>query len=189
MKVLILYDRESRDCNGADFYSQIRENPALSGHDTDSVLLSCDEINPCTGCFGCWVKTPGACVITKDSANEAAAKFIQADVVIILSRITYGGFSADVKSFLDRNISSILPFFKTIGGEMHHEKRYGKYPCWVAIGFGDYTDNERDTFTGLVKRNVINLHAPKHLTLTAHDKDGLLAPLDQIPDFLEEVSA
>lgn len=33
------------------------------------VDLSALKITPCVGCFGCWVKTPGRCVIRDDAVT------------------------------------------------------------------------------------------------------------------------
>ena len=186
MKLLVLYDRESRNYNGFDYYNQLRESPSLTGHNVDSVLLNSDEIGCCTGCFGCWVRTPGYCVNTKDKANETIAKVIKSDIVIILSRVTYGGFSADTKVLIDRFTQLLLPFFENIKGEMHHQKRYNKYPCWAVFGYGDFTENEGLTFTELIQRNVINYHAPKHITVTARNNNEIQNALDKISNFYME---
>ncbi len=39
------------------------------------------EIRNCTGCFSCWNKTPGKCVI-KDDMSEILEKIISADTII-----------------------------------------------------------------------------------------------------------
>lgn len=79
--------------------------------------------HPCVGCFGCWLKTPGKCVI-QDGYNSMGEWIHAADEVVILSRYTYGGCSSSVKNTLDRSIGYILPYFKIVKGEMHHKPRY-----------------------------------------------------------------
>jgi len=183
MKLLVLYDRESRNYDGVDYYNQLRESSGLAGHDVDSVLLSTDEFSCCTGCFGCWVKTPGYCVNTRDKANETIAKVIKSDIVIILSRVIYGSFSADIKVLIDRFTPLLLPFFENINGEMHHQKRYKKYPNWVALGYGNFTEDERNIFTELISRNAINYHTPKYITVTARNGNEFQNVLDKISNF------
>ncbi len=80
----------------------------------------------CRGCFGCWLKTPGCCVI-KDRLQTIAAQIGCCKEVIILSRCCYGGFSSGVKRVLDRAIAVSLPFFTYRGGRVHHICRYKKH--------------------------------------------------------------
>ena len=81
------------------------------------------KIKPCVGCFGCWVKTPGECVI-KDGFDKMGGLIHRADEVVVMSRYTYGGFSSFVKNVFDRSIGWVLPYFELYEGEMHHKKRY-----------------------------------------------------------------
>lgn len=87
------------------------------------VIAPSKEIKPCVGCFGCWLKTPGECVI-KDGYNRMGALIHQADELVVMSKYTYGGFSSFVKNVFDRSISWVLPYFKIVDNEMHHKKRY-----------------------------------------------------------------
>ena len=105
MKVLLLCDRESAgDIHLRDAIKNLLDG---AGHDVTAVTLSREDIKPCMGCAGCWVKTPGRCVITRDGANGIAESLIRSDAVVLLSKITFGGFSADVKSFLDRSVQNV----------------------------------------------------------------------------------
>ena len=90
---------------------------------------------------------------------------MQADAVIILTKMTYGGYSSDVKAFLDRAIYNLSPFFTMIRGEMHHKKRYESYPDLIALAYGDSNKGEQETFARLVERNALNLHSKRSLAL------------------------
>ena len=87
------------------------------------VMGPSDAIKPCAGCFGCWLKTPGECVI-KDGFDRMGALIHKADEIVVMTRYTYGGFSSFVKNVFDRSIGWVLPYFKIVGKEMHHKKRY-----------------------------------------------------------------
>ena len=80
-------------------------------------------IQPCIGCFSCWNKTPGQCII-KDSYEHMGALLHEAEEVHVISRYTYGGFSGFVKNVFDRSLGYVLPQFEVIKGETHHRKRY-----------------------------------------------------------------
>jgi len=52
-------------------------------------VLSNRTLGSCTGCFQCWLKTPGLCVID-DDGRLLAGKFIQSDLVVLLTPVTFG---------------------------------------------------------------------------------------------------
>jgi len=59
----------------------------------------------------------------------------------------------------------MLPFFRTINGELHHAPRYIKYPKLVVIGYSDdITSDEEQTFKELVKGNAINFGCKDYKT-------------------------
>ena len=119
------------------------------------------EIAPCMGCFGCWIKTPGECVID-DAGREVARNIVGSDLVVYLTPIQFGGYSYELKKALDRTIPIISPFFRKVKGEVHHKKRYGRYPNVAALGWNKrHMDHEDDIFEDLVRRNAINMHFPK----------------------------
>ena len=96
-------------------------------------------IKKCMGCFGCWLKTPGRCVIPDEyqRMGELAAK---AEELTIISKCSFGSYSSFVKNVLDRSISYVLPFFEIREGEMHHRKRYdNKFLMWVIFYGSDIT--------------------------------------------------
>ncbi len=130
-------------------------------HVTDLVLREID-IAPCLGCFGCWIKTPGVCVID-DAGRDVARQMVHSDLLVYLTPLTFGGYSSELKKALDRSIPNISPFFRLVKGEVHHVKRYARYPRMVGIGVcsrGRANPDEEELFETLVHRNAINLHAP-----------------------------
>jgi len=131
----------------------------IDGHEVDVIALSNENIACCLGCFGCWLKTPGECVIN-DAGRDLPRKVIQSDIVFLLTPVAFGMYSSRFKRVLDRFPCPILlPFFKNINGEIHHAKRYDKYPALIAFGALPNPDEESgNTFKTLVLRNGINLH-------------------------------
>ena len=183
MNILLLCDRKSTN-DDIQMQGTVQGILERSGHTVQTVVLSRDEIKPCVGCFGCWVKTPGSCVIVNDAANNIASYQVNADAIVLLSEITYGGFSADMKSFLDRSIQNILPFFKKYKGEMHHPGRYERFPFWIAIGYGSVNDAEKQTFIRLADRNALNMRPAKHLALSVLGSKELEDVADRINETL-----
>lgn len=81
------------------------------------------DARPCVGCFGCWLKTPGRCVL-QDGYDRMGDWIHEAEEMVVISRCTYGGCSSSVKTILDRSIGYVLPTFRIVNGEMHHRPRY-----------------------------------------------------------------
>jgi hypothetical protein len=128
-------------------------------HEVSTLRLRDLAIAPCTGCFMCWVRTPGICV-QDDAGRNVAASVIRGDVLVLVTPITFGGYSSELKKAVDRTIPVILPFFERLAGETHHQPRYAEYPSIVAVGIGPATPEEERLFRQLVKRHARNMHAP-----------------------------
>lgn len=114
------------------------------------------DIHPCLGCFGCWVKTPGRCVI-HDGYEDTGIYMGRCEELIIISRCCYGSVSPFVKNVQDRALSYIHPDFVFRRGEMHHKRRYKNVISISAYFYGEkITDEERDTARNLIEANADN---------------------------------
>lgn len=98
-------------------------------------------IHPCSGCFGCWNKEPGVCVI-KDGYEDMGKLIHLSDEVFVISRYTYGGFSSFVKNVFDRCLAYVLPHFEIVEGESHHMKRYDEDKAFSFTFYGPKLTNE-----------------------------------------------
>jgi len=142
------------------------------------------EIKPCMGCFACWTKTPGVCII-KDDAQKIVKNMIQSDTFVLITPITFGGYGPFVKNVMDRNISIVLPFFQEINGEMHHAPRYQKYPDLIVIGLSNHSNEaEIKTFKEIVKANAINFHLTHFKVIIARNESEIDTQLKTL--FLDE---
>ncbi len=112
------------------------------GHDVCTIILRDLDIRYCTGCWGCWVKTPGKCVFADDS-YEVCREYIRADFVLMASPVILGFTSALLKKTQDRLIPLLHPYIEFVQEECHHERRYEKYPrLGVLLQRSDETDDE-----------------------------------------------
>lgn len=114
------------------------------------------KISPCVGCFGCWIKTPGMCVI-KDGFEDIGKELSYCDELIIISRCVYGSYSPFVKNIIDRSISYNHPYFTERNNETHHRRRYDNVISISVYFYGeDISENEKSTARNLVEANTIN---------------------------------
>lgn len=114
------------------------------------------SIHNCVGCFGCWVKTPGQCVI-RDEYGDMGRLLGHCSELVLVSRCVYGSTSPFVKTVLDRSISYIHPDFVVRQGELHHKRRYDNVFTLSAHFYGeDITEQEKATARRLMKANTVN---------------------------------
>lgn len=137
------------------------EDIFLKFSDDDFLFSASPSVKGCIGCFGCWIKTPGQCVL-KDRCNVIQNYILKSNEVVIVSPILYGGYSPNIKSVLDRSIGYILPYFRIVDGEMHHQLRY-KHSFKLSVYFyGKCDDDEKNLAKRLVKANAVNLGAENY---------------------------
>ncbi|SHJ88163.1 hypothetical protein SAMN02745163_02799 [Clostridium cavendishii DSM 21758] len=145
-----------------DYYKRIKdvvtEELELSG---SGKLVNVEESNigNCVGCFGCWIKTPGECVL-QDEGNIIAKEVIEAKKVILITEISFGSYSSITKKVIDRLMPNVTPLFKLINKETQYKKRYENYPEMVVIAVSDEDEPEKELFKNIVsKKNAVNFNS------------------------------
>lgn len=161
MRALILNGERKGESTLRLVHEIIVDVLSLNGWQAETILLREKEIARCAGCFACWTKSPGVCVMD-DFGREVARKVTQSDFVIYLTPVTFGGYSSELKKAVDRfACPMLLPFFTKINREVHHSARYTPLPGLIGIGVLPFPEEESERiFTTLVERNAINLHSP-----------------------------
>ncbi len=181
MNILLLRDRKSAE-NGLG--GELESMLTRAGYGVTAITLNREQIHPCVGCFDCWLKTPGQCAVKRDGINDIARMAMRAHAVVLLSKITFGGFSADIKAFLDRSVQNVLPFFEVYENEVHHPMRYERFPIWVAVGCGG-GNGQRETFRRLARRNALNMRPERYLAVAVGGAEDLAKEESAILSVLE----
>jgi len=144
MKVIITELKEVNIPNESEY--KVIKPPADNG----------EKMKNCIGCFGCWMKTPGKCVI-HDGFEGTGSYLGNCSELIFISECCYGSTSPFVKSVMDRAISYVHPNFVKRNGEMHHKRRYDNIISLKAYFYGEnITEEEKNTAARLMKANIIN---------------------------------
>ncbi len=160
MKTLILDGSHPNDGMGSQIGHVLLHQLGKRGWEAEVIPLSRRKIGNCAGEFFCWVRNPGICNINDDN-RLIAEKIVQADLLVFLTPVTFGGYSSVLKRMVDHMIQNVLPFFTRREGEIHHQRRYPSRHKLLVIGWTDSPEPQAEAvFRHLVKRNAINLHAP-----------------------------
>ena len=116
--------------------------PYESSNDVQIIDLSALQIANCVGCFGCWTKTPGKCVI-RDDAVRVYPVIAKSDTLMLVSRVRYGGYDTVMKTMLERSIPIQQAFIRLLNGETHHVQREVLPKKATIIAYGNLSDEEQ----------------------------------------------
>lgn len=187
MDVLILNGALAGDAELDGLQELLRREIAAAGCGSEALVLRDIPLAYCLGCFDCWVKTPGMCK-TNDGGRDVAAAVIRSDVIALLTPVTFGGYSSELKKALDRINGLLSPMFERIKGEVHHRARYDRYPAWLGIGVSpEPRPDEERIFQTLVARNALNFHAPWHAARILYRGEDAPTRLELLRPLLEQI--
>lgn len=142
----------------ADFEDALKTQCAKNTHnDVHIIFLRSLNINFCTGCWDCWVKTPGLCPI-KDDMPLILSEIMKSDKVIFVSPVSMDFIPALLKKTCDRLIPLVHPYIEIYKNEFHHRNRYPSYPTIGLILIDPEKDNDRfEVIRDVFARLSINL--------------------------------
>ncbi len=188
-KAILLDGSHAGEGTGARVSAALTAHLHSRGWDVEHVLLRDRKIGNCAGGFSCWIRTPGVCNVDDDNRAIAAA-IVASDLLVYLTPVTFGGYSSALKRMVDHQIQNVSPFFATLEGETHHQKRYETSQDFLAVGWLETPDAHAEAvFRHLAERNAINLRATTHVAgvvLTRHSDGEILASAESWLDELQK---
>jgi multimeric flavodoxin WrbA len=159
MKITILNGNpNSQNQDFETYLADLTHLLVANAHEVTSCTLRELHLHYCTGCFGCWVKIPGECVVADDSA-QVRRSVINSDFTLLASPLRMGFPSALLKQTMDKLIPLIHPYAVVDHGEAHHLARYENYP---RLGLllqkeTDTDDADIEIITSIFARTSLNL--------------------------------
>jgi multimeric flavodoxin WrbA len=104
------------------------------------VKLCKKTVKNCIGCFTCWTKTPGVCILKDDMTNELFQKWLGSDLVVYATPLYHYTVNAAMKAFIERTLPALLPFFEGRNGRTFHPIRQ-KPPKAVVLSVAGFPEN------------------------------------------------
>lgn len=145
------------------------------------------NIKPCRGCFCCWVKTPGRCII-KDDQEAILACLAVSELRILLTPVSFGGYGYQLKKVMDRSIPILLPFFSSFHGEVHHPQRYPGQRRLLVIGSSPVEDGAmNDSFSKIAQRNALNMQIESRQALVFSGSPSELTVTNRLHEALHKL--
>ena len=146
---------------------------------TNIVNISERKIEHCLGCYICWKKTPGTCIIN-DDMSELIKMYINSDVIIWSFPLYYFGMPSKIKAFLDRLLPANLPAINIKENqECGHPARYDlshqKHVLISTCGFYSIKDNYDALFRQfeiMFGRKLIKIICPEGELLSVPELSG-----------------
>jgi len=135
MKITILQGNARKKGNTARVLTWVEKELINFGHDVDSIYLHSKNLKGCLGCGKCKEKSDSIGCVQKDDVPEVLEKIINSQLVIFSSPLYFWGFSAQIKTIIDRTYGLYTK-------EPEHTSLVdGQRQALIATGAGAYDDN------------------------------------------------
>ena len=180
MKITILNGNPDVNNIAFDIYlKELSDELTSDNHAVTNFVLRDMDTSYCTGCFDCWVKTPGQCR-TADAGRDINRAYINSDFVLWASPVIMGFYSALLKKVTDKFVGLVHPYVEFVDGEAHHLARYDNYPlAGLLLEKGMDTDDEDiRIISDIHQRTALNFKTTSAFTkLTADPVEEVAAAI------------
>ncbi len=160
MKIVVI-NGDMRDSD-SDFSLKVSSLSSFlrNEHEVQDFQLNQMDIRQCIGCWSCWVKTPGECIL-KDDMKAVYHSIMSSDLILFASPIVAGFTSSLLKTMQERMIPLLHPYMEIRKGEIHHRKRYPSYPNMALLMEKemDTTDEDVTIISDIYDRLALNFHS------------------------------
>ncbi len=175
MRILVLNSLNRNDYdNQLDI--MLNNNKLFNQNEVQVINIQDMNIKSCLGCMSCvWNMskiTPGLCVQT-DDMQIIYPTYIHSDIVIMITKVTFGGFSHLLKKTIERLIPVLFNApLKKRGDETGHVMRYKNYPALLTIGIINKKQlDEKKVFLELSEKISFLFAVPFHETFFVSSLD------------------
>lgn len=135
--------------------AELSASLAAHGIPVHYISLADSEVKPCINCGGCTYQTYNRCVF-RDDGDAIYPKVIQADVLIFVTPVVFGGYSFPIKRIFDKMGLLMDRHYFIEDGEMVKGGRGRGQFRFFAVGLTKGCDEEEiKAFEDLFHENLV----------------------------------
>ena len=108
MKVLLVRGNPRKTGISQQVTDWFLQGVRASGAEVTEVDATALALQPCTGCYQCWVVNPGRC-IHDDAMKDLLVAIREADVLVFSTPVNYYAMSSSLKTFVERMFPCFAP--------------------------------------------------------------------------------
>ena len=142
MEIITLLGSAKKKGNTATVLRWVEDELRSMGHQVERIYLNAMNINSCLGCGKCRDFPDNIGCVQKDDAPEILKKMINAQVVVFASPIYFWGFSAQMKTLIDRGYSLVTKYHQPD----HTSLLEGQRHALLVTGADEYENNAEPMF-------------------------------------------
>jgi multimeric flavodoxin WrbA len=127
MEVLVINGNPDTESQFEEYLRELAVSLEHRRHRVTTLAVREMVIAECQRCFGCWVRTPGECLLP-DQSELLRQHFVGSDMVLFASPLLMGYPTALTQKAIDRLLPTLLPYWESTETGVRHERRYDKVP-------------------------------------------------------------
>ena len=170
------------DDAGNEIGERLRGELQALGAQAELLPLGGVRVQPCVNCGTCTKRTPGRCA-TRDDGDWIYPKVAEAEALVVVTPVVFGGYSARVKRVLDKFGLFMDSHYFVENGELVKGGLIGRRFRYFAVGLGEMIGGEAEVFLRLVHETIL-LTRGTGRALFARD----LAGAEALREFAAEVA-
>ena len=143
MKITTLLGSARKKGNTAIVLGWVEEALESMGHQAERIYLNNESIRGCLGCAKCRETPHEIACVQKDDAVTIMEKMVASDGTLFASPLYFWGFSAQIKTLIDRCYSLVTNYHRP----GHTSLMAGKNVGLLVTGAGAYENNAEGLFT------------------------------------------
>lgn len=124
-KVIVLNSSPRGNRGYTDFYLKPFIKGIQKNATVEHIYLKDYKINPCKGCFACWMDKPGECIYhDKDDFHALAEKMYEANLIVYAFPIYADHIPGVLKNYFDRSVSRAYPYMIKGDKGVRHPRKF-----------------------------------------------------------------
>jgi multimeric flavodoxin WrbA len=152
MQVTTLLGSARKKGNTATVLGWVEEELESLGHDVERIYLNNKAFGGCLGCAKCREYPAEIACVQNDDAIGIMEQMIASGAVLFASPIYFWGFSAQIKTLIDRGYSLVTNYHKPGHTSLLEGKRLGL----LVTGADPYEENAEGMFTAF--HRIVNFY-------------------------------